>query len=352
LTSEKIKDVLQKLGYKLTDFGNHWRTNALYRGGKNSTALQIYKNSGVWVDYVNNSQHLPLKSLVEATLQTNDSSELSKFLDGYDFDSSPSESITPTSKERIEMEKIYPESILMKLLPHYKFYNDRGVGDETLSFFKCGLATEGAMYQRFVFPIYNSNGEIHGFSGRDMSKQPNDRPKWKHMGKKSTWAYPFYLKNNSEEEPIRDEISSCQEVILVESIGDLLRLHHKGFRNVLVVFGTSVSNSLCCHLVSLGLKKIIISLNNDSDKEKNRGEIGSLKSYLKLLNFFDRDKLIIHPPTASDFGDMNDEDFSLWNKKLNEFDIEEGVEKNHQKILNLLKSKDIPASSYKNEYFS
>ena len=56
------------------------------------------------------------------------------------------------------------------------------------------------------------------------------------------------------------------------------------------------------------MKKIIISLNNDSDKEKNRGEIGSLKSYLKLLNFFDRDKLIIHPPTASDFGDMNDED--------------------------------------------
>lgn len=82
-----------------------------------------------------------------------------------------------------------------------------------------------------------------------------------------------------------------------------------------------------------GFEKIIISLNNDSDKEKNRGEIGSLKSYLKLLNFFDRDKLIIHPPTASDFGDMNDEDFSLWNKKLNEFDIAGGVEKIIKKFL-------------------
>ncbi len=86
MTSEKIKDVLQKLGYKLTDFGNHWRTNALYRGGKNSTALQIYKNTGVWVDYVNNSSHLPLKSLVEATLQTNDSSEIDNVLGGYDFE--------------------------------------------------------------------------------------------------------------------------------------------------------------------------------------------------------------------------------------------------------------------------
>jgi len=352
LTSEKVKEVLQKMGYKLTDFGNHWRTNALYRGGKNTTALQIYRIPGVWVDYVSNGRHLPLKALVQATLQTNDPSELSNLLDGYDFDSLPPENIINITKPRIEMEKTYPESILIKLLPHYKFYNDRGVGDETLSFFKCGLATEGAMYQRFVFPIYNSNSEIHGFSGRDMSKQPNDRPKWKHMGKKSGWVYPFYLKNASGVMPIRDEIVALREVILVESIGDLLRLNHKGIKNVLVVFGTSVSSSLCCHLVSLGLKKIIISLNNDSDKEKNRGEIGSLKSYLKLLNFFDRDKLIIHPPAASDFGDMNDEDFLSWNKKLNEFDIEEGIKNNHQKILNLLKSKDIAASSYKNKYFS
>ena len=36
-------------------------------------------------------------------------------------------------------------------------------------FFKGGLATEGAMYQRFVFPIYNDEQKICGFSGRDMT---------------------------------------------------------------------------------------------------------------------------------------------------------------------------------------
>ena len=58
MTSEKIKYILTELGYKLTDFGNHWRTSALYRGGQNPTAIQIYKDSGVWIDYVKNSQHM------------------------------------------------------------------------------------------------------------------------------------------------------------------------------------------------------------------------------------------------------------------------------------------------------
>lgn len=354
MTSEKIKDVLQKLGYKLTDFGNHWRTNALYRGGKNLTALQIYKNSGVWVDYVNNSSHLPLKSLVEATLQTNDSKVIDEIFEGYDFDSLPSDSVAIEPKPRVEMEKTYPESILEKLLPHYKFYNDRGVRDSSLRFFKCGLATQGPMYQRFVFPIYNSLGQIHGFSGRDMLKNsPNkDRPKWKHIGKKSTWIYPYYVQNSLGNFETQEEVETKREIILVESIGDLLRLHDRGFKNVLCVFGTSVSNSLACHLMSLSLDKVILSLNNDHDKTKNRGEIGSLKSYLKLLNFFDRDKLVVHPPTSSDFGEMKDEEFQSWNDSMFNLDVEFENEKNHKKILELIDSKDIPASSYKKKYFS
>ena len=354
MTSEKIKDVLQKLGYKLTDFGNHWRTNALYRGGKNLTALQIYKNSGVWVDYVNNSQHLPLKSLIEATLQTNDSVEVNKLLDGYDFYSLSSTIEAAETTPRIEMEKTYPDSILEKLLPHYKFYNDRGVGDYTLRFFKCGLATQGSMYQRFVFPIYNSFGKIHGFSGRDMLKNSTnkDRPKWKHTGKKSTWIYPYYLSDSKGDFPIQDQIKNKQEVILVESIGDLLRLHDRGFKNVLCVFGTSVSNSLACHLMSLGLKRVVLSLNNDHDKEKNRGEIGSLKSYLKLLSFFDKEKLIVHPPSACDFGEMQDEEFKSWSDSLINFNVDSGNKKNHKRILELIESKDIASSSYKKKYFS
>ena len=353
MTSEKIKSILENLGYKLTDFGNHWRTSALYRGGKNSTALQVYKNSGVWIDYVENSQHLPLKSLVEATLQTNDTKKISEIMGGYDFDFSSETKVQENSKPKIEMEKTYPDSILEKLLPHYKFYNDRGISDETLEHFKCGLATEGSMYQRFVFPIYNSNCQIHGFSGRDMTKKPskNERPKWKHVGKKSKWIYPYYIMDRFGQFPTQEAILESKEVILVESIGDLIRLYDKGFKNVLCIFGTSVSSHLSYHLMSLLPERVVLSLNNDSDKEKNRGQIGALKSYLNLSKLFDIKKILIHPPKACDFGDMKDEEFIGWKQELIDFNILEGMEKNHKNILDLIDSKEIPASSYRKKTF-
>lgn len=348
MTSEKIKDILTKLGYKLSDFGNHWRTNAAYRGGENPTALQIYKDSGVWVDFVKGTQHMPLKSLIEASLNTNDPKEIEKIAGGYDFSSLPSEA---TVKPKVSTEKIYPSSILDKLLPHYKFYNDRGISDKVLKGLSGGYATEGSMYQRFVFPIYNSNGHIHGFSGRDMSKQSNDRPKWKHVGKKSTWIYPYYvpgMNNNST----RDAILSKNEVIFVESIGDMLNLFENKIYNVLVSFGTVLSTPLICFLASLGSPRVVLSLNNDYDKDNNRGRVGSFKSLLKLLNYFDLDRIIIHPPTLKDFGDMSPPQFSDWEKNLNDKDNDFGSGLYKEEIKSLIKRGLISKSSYKKKYFN
>lgn len=351
MTSEKIKDILQKLGYTLTDFGSHWRTSALYRGGDNPSAVQIYKDSGVWVDYVKGDAHMSLKALVEATLQTNDESEVSKLLGGYDFNSLPSGTSAPLHP-KTEMEKTYPASILSKLLPHYRFYNKKGISSGVLEFFKGGLATEGAMYQRFVFPVYNKLGSIHGFSGRDMSAVSSDRPKWKHIGKKSTWIYPYHLPGGLSSNCVQGQISSKKQVILVESIGDLLNLHEHGIKNVLVTFGTSISSTLMCFLITLGVDSIVISLNNDSSKEKNRGEIGALKVYLKLLDCFDKDKISIKLPLASDFGDMEPKDFPRWESALPDMASADEQESWHLKIKHLVDKKDIPSNLYKKKYFA
>ena len=350
MTVDKIKTVLQELGYKLSDSGSHWRTNALYRGGSNPTALKIYKDSGVWVDYVQASQFLPLKSLVAATLQTNDPATLKKVL-GSDSLSTTTVS-SPPEIPRLEVEKTYPSNLLDKLLPHYKFYNDKGISTSTLDFFKGGLATEGPMYQRFVFPIYNSNCKIHGFSGRDMSGRHNSkRPKWKHVGKKSKWIYPFYVPFEGKLHPVQDAISSTGEVVLVESIGDLLNCHEHGVRNILPVFGTSLSSALTCFLVSLGLKKIVISLNNDTSHSVNRGEVGALKIYLKLLAFFDKSSIVLHLPPKNDFGEMNSKDFSSWIDGLSSMRTNFDHSKTHERILELLETGDIPRSLYKKKYF-
>ena len=72
MDKEKIHKLLCTLGFKLRDRGAYWQTTAVYRNGDNPTAIQIYKDSGVWKDHVSQSKFMPLKRLVEISLGTND----------------------------------------------------------------------------------------------------------------------------------------------------------------------------------------------------------------------------------------------------------------------------------------
>lgn len=307
MSPEKIKDSLIQLGYKLADRGSYWQTNAIFRNGDNKTAIQIYKNTGVWKDHVQNSTFSPFSRLVEITLGTNDKNRLKQFLDEDDLGDNYNRL---TNSEKLEMEEIYPENCLDRLLPHYKFYNDRGISEETLKSLKGGYATTGKLYGRFVFPIYNEHKQIHGFSGRDMNSSGN-RPKWKHVGRKTGWIYPLYANPEAEQ-----AINETQSVILVESIGDLLNLNEHGYKNVLVTFGLDVSTKLICATLSLNINKIILSLNNDKTSSENRGLNASIKNYLKLLNYYNPEKVLICLPTEKDFGDMSDDQFKEWSNKL------------------------------------
>ena len=312
IDASKIKQVLEDLGYQLSDKGSYWQCAALYRNGDNRTALQIYKDTGAWKDYVANTPFMPFKQLLILTLNTNDPQELAKYL-------SKEETffLTKNAKSRDDklcMEEIYPESMLSKLLPHYKFYNGRGISSEILSKLKGGLATKGQMYQRFVFPIYNQYGQIHGFSGRDMTSKEG-RPKWKHMGKKKSWVYPAFVKTSEDSKFLFDDINK-DYVIIVESIGDCLNLMENGFFNVLVSFGLDISSKLLCSLVQFNFRKVVISFNNDSEKDDNRGMNASIKSYLKLLNYYDPVNIKICLPLQNDFGEMSTGDFSSWKAKL------------------------------------
>ena len=306
LNPSEIEEVLRSLGYNLTDQGSYWQTNAVFRNGDNKTALQIYKDSGVWRDYVAQTPPMPLRALLEAHLGTNSPKEINKYLKSNDRGSFYKK---PQNDYKIEMEEVYPHEQLKKFLPHYKFYNNKGISSALLRTLHAGLSTQGQLYQRFVFPIFNSHAQIHGFAGRDMANR-DDRPKWKHVGKKTRWVYPLYIYPDT-----RDAIAA-HGVILVESIGDMLNLIEHGFSNVLVVFGLDVSPQLICSLVALSPSSITLSLNNDKESAVNRGLLGCCKNYLKLLNHFDPEFIKICLPVKNDFGEMGTEDFEKWETKL------------------------------------
>jgi hypothetical protein len=313
----KIESSLVELGYNLQDFGNHWRSNAVYRNGNNPSSLMIYKDTGVWRDFVQNKNPMPFKKLVELTLNTTDVSVLRRYID-IDVN----EQTFTIKKEKLEMEKIYPNDCLKKLFPNYSFYSKRKISEDTQKLYKCGLASSGKMYRRIVFPVFNQDSQIYGFSGRKIDEE-TESPKWKHIGKKNNWIYPSYIPDFPQIE---------DEVILVESIGDSMALTENGLPNNLVTFGLDCSSSLLNFLVSKDLKQIIIATNNDSNSEINRGLVASIKILIKLSSYFDLNILKIKLPLENDFSDMqkNQINFSEWKSKdyMNMHDIVKFIEEN------------------------
>lgn len=326
---DKVKQILDHLGYRLADRGAYWQTNAVFRDGDNQTAIQIYKDSGVWKDYVEGTSFKPLSHLVSKT-SGGENKDLEKILGNIRNEDSPDK------VEKLTMEESFSEDIYEDLLPHHDFYLNKGVSENLLSLFRSGLSMGGKMYQRYVFPIINEYGEIHGLSGRDLSTKSNtNRPKWKHVGKTSNWVYPFYLENKLGVFPTQEAIKKEGEVIIVESIGDCVNLFQNGFQNCLVSFGLNISPKLTCALTELNPSKIIISFNNDKNSDENRGQVASIKNYCKLLSFFDHEKIQICLPTKKDFGDMSPGDFDSWkNKKdqMNQSELRKNIKAHAKKL--------------------
>ena len=151
----------------------------------------------------------------------------------------------------------------------------------------------------------------------------DNRPKWKHIGRKSTWLYPLYMTNHKGQR-IRDALGQNRELILVESIGDAMALYEQGIKNVLVIFGLSVNNNIINYLSGKSISHIFIATNNDENSDENRGFIAAVKSYIKLSNYFDLDRLIVKfpPKPYNDFGDAHEGGYNLDNWLTKDIDKE------------------------------
>jgi len=324
ISSEDFQGILESIGYNLIDCGDHWRAQAVYRDGDNETAVKIYKNTGVWMDFVTNTGSKPFEALVKLTLK--DEKQSAELLGGNKL-----EVIPYTPKETIEMERIYSPSVLERLFPNYRFYEKRKISEETQKAFQAGLAGVGKMYRRMVFPIYNEHGQIIGFSGRKVDPD-NHYPKWKHIGRRNNWVYPALNTRTGVDE----EIESTREVILVESIGDAMALYEQGIKNVLVIFGLSVNNNIINYLSGKSINHIFIATNNDENSDENRGFIAAIKSFIKLSNYFDLERLIVKSPPKpyNDFGDAHEGgyDFNNWLAR----DIDKEIQLNY--ILDFIKN--------------
>ena len=305
LQQNDIHEALVELGFQLSDRGLYWQTSAIWRNGDNQTAIQIYKDSGVWRDFVEGEKHQPFFRLVGKALGTNNKKEISKYVS---LDKSELSFLEEKdNRVKIKMDQVYNKSDLKKLLPHHKFYLDKKISLNTLRTYQGGYATAGKMNGRYTFPVFQPRvpENIIGYTGRALRHtQGSSFPKWKHIGQRRNWLYPLYLPT-SQGYIFKEEALKKKEVIIVESVGDSLALTENKMLNHIVTFGLGVSSKQICELVALNPSRIIISLNNDSEKEKNIGLESSIKDFIKLSDFFDLSKICIKLPPCNDLSEMH-----------------------------------------------
>lgn len=290
--SDKIKNRLDRLGLPSNYMGNGYiATSTEYRGGDSATGTWCYENN-VW-DAIE-SRFLTWEKFVSICKKISEANA-KEWLAGADFEDGKHEEEV---KEKVKMEKFLVEQDYEKLVKSYYFFLKRGISAEVLDQFGAGLAQGGPMNGRVIFKIRDKKGKLIGVTGRDVlnrAEKNENFAKWKIKGPKSEFIYPFF-------EP--DVFRRTGQIILCESVGDAISLWNDGIKQVLVTFGVSISAKLISHILAQNPDQIFVSLNNDSDKDENRGQIGAEKVIKKLLPFFSRDKIINAPPFQGDFGDQ------------------------------------------------
>lgn len=284
--SNFVGDILSKLGYNFTKIGDFYRTRPLYRDSSSNSVLSVNSKSGYFSDFAHPEFDGNLVKLVSLTLNISEK-EAQEFVGSDDYGL-----ISKEHEEKIEIQKKVDPDSLKDLLPSYGFYKIRGISEETLKFFQGGVRTYGKLNNRFIFPIFNLKGDIIALSGRCLFPNRDEgRPKWKHIGETRKSSYPLFFNKNY--------ILQSQQIVLVESIGDMLALWENGVRNTFVCFGAKLSKENLKTLLSIPVNEIIISLNDDS-ASNSTGNKSSEKILDKLNKFCKNTKIVL--PTGNDFG--------------------------------------------------
>jgi len=295
-SSEDIKipvnwqGVLSELGYKLASYGKDYRTQAVYRDGKNASSIIISPSSGTFYDFGTNSGGSIVKLIA-----------LTRGIEEYEVNE-VCEKIksNPTLKfeDVIDIPKTFSDKCLDNTFKNYEYFEGRKISKDTQVRFEACVPYRGPLSGRITFPIRDFRNRIIGFTGRDPNwKKGSPYPKWLIFRPKRHFVYSHKTATPA--------IKEGKSIILVESVADLLSFYECGIKNVICLFGLNISKSVIKYVLSLNPQNIIISTNKDGEENDFHGEEGARKLKDKLLTYFSEDKIKISlPDLANDWNDI------------------------------------------------
>lgn len=298
----QVIDILRRIGYtSFTESSTHYHTTPLYRDSNNPSALEIDKTTGCWYDFVERRGG-SIFSLAMLTKGLKNKEEVKKFLETETLE------VDTNIQHRCELGEIkkFDRNLLVKLRRDHGYWLNRGISTSTIELFEGGITFNGRMSNRYVFPIFNGQNELIGFSGRLLTNDSR-YPKWKHIGAKTNWCYP-----SKWNELI---LARLRKVILVESIGDMLALWDAGIKNTLVTFGLNIGSRVIELMLKMDAQQIFVAFNNDAENNMVGNEAADeAKQYLG--SYFDDSQITVAIPDFKDFGEMTTEQIGIWKTKF------------------------------------
>lgn len=308
----QIESILIKLNINFRKSGSWLTAPCSVHQGDNRGALAFCTRTNKWVCFTRHCQQEygnDIVGLVAGVLDVSRTEAL-----GWLEENVQDVDISAKRVRKEKEDRVYEEFFTKKLLKT-DFYLRRGFSEATVNSFEHGMANALSMRNRVVFPIRDEIGLIRGFSGRwagkeiEVERQDKKKmvcvtesgvqvPKWRHTSFKKT-NYCYRLKEARQ---------SCQdELIVVESIGNVMRFYDSGFTNCIACMGSYLSFRQA-NLIIGSTKKAILAFDNDKAGKQAETEARKLlQPYMNLKT--------IWTPEGMDWGEMkNQELLELWNK--------------------------------------
>jgi len=165
-------------------------------------------------------------------------------------------------KEFIPLSQIHNLDSVSKIEAKHaiKFLKNRKITEDDIFKYNIGFCAEGGFNHRIIVPSYDADGNLNYFVTRTYIPDESQKYKNPPVGK-NTIGWEYYINWNTP-------------IILVEGIFDALTIK----RNVIPLFGKTISEELMKKIVSSQVQKIYVALDNDALRE-------ALKHCEKLMSF-------------------------------------------------------------------
>ena len=293
-----IKSIIKSIGLEIGgETSNDYMCYCPFHSNRHTPSFSVSKQLGAFICFNPACGEAgTLIELIKKVLNKNDyeairyvASKEAEALDNFD---EVMESMFQDKPEFIEFPQEKLDALYIELgsnITAQEYFKSRNINENSMHYFKLGYSSQQNMV---IVPVHSPDGIPVGLVGRSISdkifKNSTNLPRSKTMF------------NIHRAKKIGDQ------VIIVESSFDAIRVHQAGFPNVVATLGGHISQDNL-NLLNRYFNKIIIMTDADeagralgkniSNKLRNKDILWASYSYGK-----------IYPHDAKDAGDMTDEE--------------------------------------------